>query len=73
VAQSQGYDTFNLGLSPLYGVGSRPYLPQESRAGPFTLEAFIHFAYEHGDFYYFKGLNGFKIKFHPRWLPQYMV
>lgn len=64
-ARQQGYDTFNLGLSPLYAVGKRP--------GPPWIERFLHFAYEHGSFYNFKGLNGFKMKFHPRWEPQYLI
>jgi phosphatidylglycerol lysyltransferase len=64
-ARQQGYDTFNLGLSPLFGVGDSSKKP--------WIERLIHLAYEHGGFYDFKGLNGFKIKFHPRWQPQYLI
>ncbi len=64
-AREQGYETFNLGLSPLYGVGGKPGQP--------WIEQLIHLAYQHGSFYDFKGLNGFKVKFHPRWTPQYLI
>jgi len=64
-AHAQGYHTFNMGLSPLFGVGSRSNAP--------LLERFICLIYEHGNFYDFKGLNGFKIKFRPVWVPQYLV
>ncbi len=64
-AHEQGYHTFNMGLSPLFGVGSRANAP--------LLERFIYHIYEHGNFYDFKGLNGFKIKFRPAWAPQYLV
>lgn len=64
-ARQQGYDTFNLGLSPLFGVGQAP------DSSP--LERLIHLVYERGSFYDFKGLNAFKIKFRPRWMPQYLV
>jgi phosphatidylglycerol lysyltransferase len=63
--RDHGYSTFNLGLSPLFGVGTRPYPP--------LIERFIHFIYEKGSFYDFKGLNGFKVKFRPHWMPQYLV
>ena len=64
-ARQQGYGSFNLGLSPLYGVGSKSGQP--------WIERIIHYAYQHGSFYDFKGLNGFKVKFHPRWEPQYLI
>lgn len=60
-----GYATFNLGLSPLFGVGTRP--------NPKLIERIIYFIYEKGSFYDFKGLNGFKVKFRPHWTPQYLV
>jgi phosphatidylglycerol lysyltransferase len=72
-ARRQGYETFNLGLSPLFGVGSPPGEHAGQRSGWFSLENLIHFAYQHGNFYDFKGLNGFKLKFHPTWAPQYMI
>lgn len=64
-ARDHGYQTFNLGLSPLFGVGGRP--------GSSWLEVIIYYLYEHGTFYDFKGLNGFKIKFRPSWSAQYLV
>lgn len=65
-AKTQGYDTFNLGLSPLAGVGQRSDDPRVERA--------LHFIYEHvNQFYSFKGLHAFKEKFHPRWSPRYFV
>ncbi len=64
-SRAHGYATFNLGLSPLFGVGTQP--------GAALLEKLIHLVYEHGAFYNFKGLNGFKAKFRPRWTPLYMV
>lgn len=72
-ARDHGYDTFNLGLSPLYGVGGPSASSASQPPERFSLERFIHFAYEHGGFYDFKGLNGFKLKFHPAWAPQYMI
>ena len=64
-ARQQGYETFNLGLSPLYGVGQAP--------DSSLLERLIRLIYERGNFYDFKGLNAFKIKFRPRWTPQYLI
>jgi phosphatidylglycerol lysyltransferase len=64
-ARDQGYGTFNLGLSPLFGVGENP--------GSSLLEKGIRYLYHHGNFYDFKGLNGFKMKFRPSWTPQYLV
>lgn len=65
-SQQQGYDTFNLGLSALSGVGGRPDDP--------LLERMIHWIYEHGNWFYnFKGMHEFKRKFQPTWLPQYLV
>lgn len=65
-AKTQGYDSFNLGLSPLSGVGEQP---DDS-----TVERALHFIYEHiNQFYSFKGLHEFKEKFHPQWEPRYFV
>ncbi|MEJ2749668.1 MAG: phosphatidylglycerol lysyltransferase domain-containing protein, partial [Anaerolineae bacterium] len=65
-SKEQGYDTFNLGLSALSGVGDKPEDPLVERA--------IHFIYEHVDqFYNFKGLHAFKEKFRPHWEPRYLV
>jgi phosphatidylglycerol lysyltransferase len=65
-AREQGYDSFNLGLSALSGVGAAPDDPRAERA--------LHFLYEHVDqFYNFKGLHAFKDKFDPRWEPRYLA
>ncbi len=64
--KEQGYDGFNLGLSPLAGVGETPASPR--------LEKALRYLYEHlNQFYNFKGLHEFKEKFHPRWEPRYFV
>lgn len=63
--REHGYKSFNLGLSPLFGIGTQ--------AHPSLMERILHFIYEHGGFYNFKGLNGFKVKFRPSWRPLYMV
>jgi phosphatidylglycerol lysyltransferase len=65
-AQSKGYETFNLGLSGLSGVG-------ETRGDP-AMERALHYVYEHiHQFYNFKGLHGFKEKFHPVWSSRYLI
>ena len=64
--QQQGYDSFNLGLSALSGVGETPDSPR--------LEKALRYLYEHlNQFYNFKGLHAYKEKFHPRWEPRYLV
>ena len=65
-AQTQGYDTVSLGLSPLWGVGEHPDDPKVEQA--------LRYIYDHlNQFYNFKGLHGFKEKFHPNWSPRYLV
>ncbi len=65
-ARTKGYDSFNLGLSSLAGVGEEPHDP--------ALEKALHFIYEHvNSFYNFKGLHSFKAKFNPRWSPRYLI
>jgi phosphatidylglycerol lysyltransferase len=65
-AKAQGYHSFDLGLSPLSGVGQQPDDP--------TVERALHFIYEHVNrFYNFQGLHAFKEKFHPNWEPRYLV
>jgi phosphatidylglycerol lysyltransferase len=65
-AKSQNYDTLNLGLSALSGVGQHPGDP--------AIERMMHFIYENfNQFYNFKGLHEFKDKFHPHWSPRYLV
>lgn len=64
-ASKQGYQTFNLGLTPLYKVGEQP--------GSNLLERVIRLIYHSKGFYDFRGLSGFKTKFRPRWSPQYLI
>ena len=65
-AQEEGYDTFNLGLSPLAGVGAE--------AGDPVVERAFHFMFENTSrFYDFKGLHRFKSKFRPSWSPRYLA
>jgi phosphatidylglycerol lysyltransferase len=65
-AKSQGYATFNMGLSGLSGIGENPTDPAIERA--------LHYIYEHVDqFYNFKGLHEFKAKFDPIWSPRYLI
>ena len=65
-AAKQGYDSFNMGLSALAGVGENPKDPASERV--------LHFVYENiGQFYNFKGLHSFKAKFRPAWSPRYLI
>lgn len=65
-ARSEGYQTFNLGLSALAGVGEQSDDP--------VIERVMHFIYEHvNQFYNFKGLHAFKEKFRPEWSPRYLI
>lgn len=64
--KTQGYDSFNLGLCPLAGVGEDKEDPVAERA--------VHFFYQHMNrFYNFKGLRTYKEKFRPHWEPRYLV
>jgi phosphatidylglycerol lysyltransferase len=61
-----GYDTFNIGMSVLAGVGDS----EESR----RLEKVLGYLQEHlSQFYNFQGLHAYKEKFRPRWEPRYLV
>lgn len=65
-AAEQGYDSFNLGLSALSGVGEQQDDP--------AIERVLHLIYEHFNrFYGFQGLHTFKSKFGPRWEPRYLI
>jgi phosphatidylglycerol lysyltransferase len=65
-SKEQGYDSFNLGLSALSGVGDEPEDPRAERA--------LHYIYDHIDqFYNFKGLHNFKEKFDPIWTMRYLA
>lgn len=64
--KERGYDTFNLGLVALSGVGEKPYSPR--------LEKAMHYLYNHlNQFYNFQGLYAFKEKFKPKWEPRYFI
>lgn len=65
-AKDHGYESFNLGLSALSGVGEKNDDP--------AIERMLHFVYENiNQFYNFKGLHAFKEKFHPKWSPRYIA
>jgi len=65
-ARQQGYESFNLGLSALSGIG-------EKQGDP-AIERLMHFIYENvNQFYNFKGLHAFKQKFQPSWSPRYLI
>ena len=64
--REQGYDTFNLGLCPLAGVGNHT----ESGVPEKILNLFYH---HFNQLYAFKGLRQFKEKFGPRWEPRYLI
>lgn len=65
-AQSQDFDTFSMGLSPLAGVGLRSDDPMAEKA--------LNFIYHHvNQFYSFRGLHEFKEKFRPMWSPRYLI
>lgn len=60
------YDSFNLGLSVLYGLGETANAPR--------LERGLDYLYDHMNrFYNFQGLHEFKAKFNPEWSPRYLV
>lgn len=64
--KERGYDTFNLGLVVLSGVGEKPQSPR--------LEKALHYFYKHlNQFYNFKGLHAYKEKFKPDWEPRYFI
>lgn len=64
--QQIGYNSFNLGLAALSGVGEA-----EQSSG---LEKGMHYLYEHlNQFYNFQGLRAYKDKFHPQWESRYLV
>lgn len=64
--KERGYESFNLGLSALAGVGETKNSPR--------LEKALKYLYEHlNRFYKFKGLHEFKEKFNPRWESRYLI
>ena len=65
-SKQQGYNSFNLGLAALSGVGEAA---QSTR-----MERGMHYLYEHlNQFYNFQGLRAYKDKFHPHWESRYLV
>jgi len=61
-----GLESFNMGLSPLAGLGADP------EHG--VTEKLLALVYENGNALYgFRGLHDYKDKFHPVWEPRYLV
>ena len=64
--KEQGYQWFNLGMTPLAGLEERGLAPIWSKLGAFV--------FRHGEqFYNFKGLRQYKDKFNPVWSPKYLA
>jgi phosphatidylglycerol lysyltransferase len=65
-ARDEGYEWFNLGMAPLSGVGNIRYARPDERLA--------RLAYDYGNrLYNYKGLRGFKEKFHPQWQSRYIA
>lgn len=65
-AKSEGFDTFNLGLAPLSGVGQNADDP--------LVERVLNLVYRRANrFYSYEGLYTYKRKFQPEWEPRYLV
>jgi phosphatidylglycerol lysyltransferase len=70
-ARAQGYDTFNLGLIPLSGVGAATGRP--GAAAESTPERMMQYIYKRfNQVYNFHGVYEFKARFHPQWSPRYL-
>lgn len=66
-AQSQGYQSVNLGLCPLSGLDKRT----ENKS---VIDSAMRFVYANGDrFYSFSGLHRFKSKYEPIWRNRYIA
>lgn len=64
-AQPRGYKKLSLGLSPLYD--------DSKDGGPLSVTKLLQYVYTNmNQLYSFKGLQGFKAKFHPDWEPRYL-
>jgi phosphatidylglycerol lysyltransferase len=62
----EGFRLFNLGMTPLAGVGDRPGVGLQERA--------IHQLFEHlNRFFSYKGLLHYKAKFDPAWEERFLV
>src|SRR5213075_1464095 len=65
-AKARGFRRFNLGMAPLAKVGAT------RRARP--VERLAHQFFLHGEAWYnYRGLRGFKERFHPTWEPRYLA
>lgn len=66
LAKKDGYQWFNLGMSPLSGLPQHRLAPLWTRLARFVSRT--------GDrFYNFEGLRAYKNKFHPEWRPKYLA
>ncbi len=66
IAKKDGYQWFNLGMSPLSGLPQHRLAPLWTRLARFVSRT--------GDrFYNFEGLRAYKNKFHPEWRPKYLA
>lgn len=64
--QTEGYERFGLGMSPMAGMAERRKAPRWQRIG--------RILYDYGDrFYNFRGLRSFKDKFDPVWEARYLA
>jgi len=64
--KDNGFKYFNLGSVPLSGFINKPLAPLWNRIGSAI------YGYSE-NFYNFQGLRSYKNKFHPEWLPRYLV
>ncbi|HTX93163.1 MAG TPA: phosphatidylglycerol lysyltransferase domain-containing protein [Anaerolineales bacterium] len=65
-ARDQGYDTFSLGATTIFGKASQPGDPRITRALR-VIAALVNRIYR------FQGLHAFKAKFNPRWEARYLA
>ena len=63
--REHGYASFNLGLSPLFGLERIP--------NPSWIERLLAFVHKIARLNEYKGLHAFKVKFRPAWRPLFMV
>ena len=64
--KEQGYKYFNLGMAPMANVGNKPY--------SHGIDKLLSYVYDYGNkVYNFKGLRGYKEKYHPFWTNKYIV
>ncbi len=65
-ARERGYETFSLGISPIFGREREPSDPRLTQA-IYTIGEYINRLYN------FKGLHSFKERFHPCWEPRFLA